>query len=278
MQKLAVDEPKVEEAKPVTELAPSMPTVSTPAPPVEKLKRSPEDQAKFDEEAASIDKAKTDQDAKDVLVHKYLGTLYSIAKDYMAWETGADGRTRSIGKIHDLPEIEDIVNASLEPFETAVQSYDPKVDVKFHTYLQNGVRQFLDNLYKAQAVQKRMPHAEVWDEGTKEFVDVPVKPLSIHETVKGKTGEEASEIIDSIKDEITSRPDWKTQYDMLVEEVDSLLNSDLKKQVFRKLVEFGFMTKKLTEIGQELGLKPSALSNIIGRDIKPAVEQVLGLS
>lgn len=241
------------------------------------LKKRADDQA-FQDEAKLVEEAKHNPGgpAESQLLTKYLPAMYGIAQKYMSY----DGTTYK-SKIHDLPTTDDMVQDSFETFRKTVNDYDPTRNVKFHTLLHTYVDQYLNNKRKETKAKGRAPTIEIWDDTKKEYRDVVVDPLSIYDPANkggfggGRESDRPKEIVDFIQEALSERPDWQMHYDHLVNLIDQELTTDKKKDVFRKLLEHGLHSKRLKNIREELGLKPSELSNILGRDIYPAVVKVL---
>lgn len=226
----------------------------------------------FDEESQLVEQARTDPAAETKLVEQYLPMFFSIAREY------TNVSNYRMTRFQQLPTVDDVAQECYEPFKKAIQDYDVSRGFKFITLAQTYIRQHLDNLLKEERTQKAAPHQTVYDDNKKEYVEIAVQPTSLDQTVKSKTGPfggDEKQVIDFIHDEITSRPDWILHYDELVKEIENELNSDKKKEVFRRLVELGMQPKKLKTLREEMGLNPSELSNILGRDLYPAVMKVL---
>jgi len=227
----------------------------------------------FDEVTELVNRAKTSPAAEAELLKQYLPMFFSIAKEYWNYP---ENRSR----IQNLSEIDDIVQESYEPFKKSIRDYDASRGFKFITLAERYIRQHLDNLLKEERALRRHPHVKTWDESVKKFVPVySPQPVSIYkDIVPSEVGDELELIIDTLRAKVTENPDWQVHFEFLVQRVDELLDSQIKKDVFHKLLEFGLQPKRLKQIRQELGLSSSALSNILGRDIYPAVEKALELA
>ena len=143
------------------------------------------------------------------------------------------------------------------------------------------VEQDLRNYVKNQAQGGKQPEQEVEHPVTKVKFNIPKATESADKTVSVGEEGETLRVIDMMADDIQSRPDWQSTWDILVNEVEAELdkqrNADTKKTIFRKLLEYGLNPPSgfLQEIQEEVGMSPSALCNLIGRNIQPVVEKVV---
>ena len=222
-----------------------------------------------DEVLDLVNRAKTNPEAEAELVKQFLPMFYSIARNYTNYSTGRS-------KFHNLPEIEDIAQESFEPFRNAIRDFDPSRGVKFITLAEKYVRQHLSNILSAERQLRRTPTIKKYDPTVKRFVEVPVESVSLESPVSSESDDEDQRVLlDTIKDTIASTPHWRVHYDELLKDVENELDSNIKKEVFRKMIEVGLQPNRFKVVKDELGLGSSQITNIVGRDIYPAVLKVL---